>query len=273
MRVLQVSDVHLGATAVLDRDPLATLDAVVADALARDVAPDVVVATGDLVHEDAGDWADLFGRLSAFGAPVHTVPGNHDRSDRYAPHRTPMLITAGPHWSFAFVDTNRAGRVLGDDGALVDHPDRGKLASRGAVDPADLDALAGALGRCATSNVFVWMHHPLVLHPAIDRGGPSPFHDDVMPVLRGAPAVRGVAWGHLHAGYRSIDHSGITLHGCPSTWLAIDFAANATAPPGYVVYDLHADGRVDAAFFAAADERWAEARALPDWVQRHVVGM
>lgn len=64
MRVLQISDVHLGVTTVLGRDAHECLAAVVSDVQQRNLVPDVIVATGDLVHDAQASYADLQAALA-----------------------------------------------------------------------------------------------------------------------------------------------------------------------------------------------------------------
>jgi 3',5'-cyclic AMP phosphodiesterase CpdA len=71
-RILHVSDLHTGT-----REDREVEDALAA--LVERVAPDVVVASGDLTHRgrrEQHERAALF--LRSFGKPVLAVPGNHD---------------------------------------------------------------------------------------------------------------------------------------------------------------------------------------------------
>ena len=72
MRILHVSDLHFGARddPVLDR----TLTGLV-----ERVAPELVIASGDLTHRGRRSQHELAASfLRSFGLPVLAVPGNHD---------------------------------------------------------------------------------------------------------------------------------------------------------------------------------------------------
>ena len=71
-RVLHVSDLHRGS-----RESAAVDDALVA--LAGELAPDVVLATGDLANRGRREELERARTLlERAGAPVVAVPGNHD---------------------------------------------------------------------------------------------------------------------------------------------------------------------------------------------------
>jgi 3',5'-cyclic AMP phosphodiesterase CpdA len=73
--ILHVSDLHFGARNGLD-DP--GLERAIGDLVAR-VAPDLVVASGDLTHRGRQAEHEAAARyLRALGPPLLVVPGNHD---------------------------------------------------------------------------------------------------------------------------------------------------------------------------------------------------
>ena len=81
-RILHVSDLHVGT-----REDEHVEQAVAA--LAADVAPDLVVASGDLTHRgrrEQHERAHAF--LTSLGRPVLAVPGNHD-----IPYMFPARLT------------------------------------------------------------------------------------------------------------------------------------------------------------------------------------
>jgi uncharacterized protein len=69
-RIAQVSDLHAGRT------PFGYLENVIGRV--RDLQPDLVVVTGDLVHHNP-DWIDAVSKLlGTFRVPVLVSYGNHD---------------------------------------------------------------------------------------------------------------------------------------------------------------------------------------------------
>lgn len=278
LEVLQISDLHLTEPreSMLGRDADDTLHAVLADVDRRGLVPDVVVASGDLVHHGAlGGYQRLSSVLSAIGAPVYCLAGNHDMADTFETG----LPREGVHverfarfgnWAFVFVDSNRNGRTRNEQGALVDTDDRGDAARVGAVDAAELDWVERAVQATDAEHVFVWLHHPLVAHPKFQPSARSAYCESVLARLRD-PRVRAVGAGHLHCGFEArLDD--LIMYGCPSTWLVMDFDTDTIAPPGYRWYSLHDDGRIDSTVYASDDRRFAERAPLPAFVVKLMTG-
>ena len=278
LEVLQISDLHLTepGESLLDRDADATLDAVLADVERRGLVPDIVVASGDLVHHgDLAGYRRLSGVLSSIGAPVYCIAGNHDLAD---PFET-GLPRDGVHverfarfanWAFVFVDSNRNGRTRNEHGALVDLDDRHYAARLGAVDAAELDWVERAVQATDAEHVFVWLHHPLVAHPKFQPPARSAYCESVLARLTDR-RVRAVGAGHLHCGFETrIDD--LTMYGCPSTWLVMDFDTDTIAPPGYRWYSLYDDGHIDSVVYSSDDRLFAERAPLPALVVNLITG-
>lgn len=91
LKVLQLTDSHLYADpsrCLLGINTLETFDQVLAQALHEQGTPDLLLATGDLVH-DASDtgYKRLLGRLKLTGIPTYCLPGNHD-----LPHKMRQVL-------------------------------------------------------------------------------------------------------------------------------------------------------------------------------------
>ena len=71
-RLLHVSDLHVGSGEEFRLEPS------LAELVER-VAPELIVASGDLTHRGRGEQHDRAAAfLRGFGLPLHVVPGNHD---------------------------------------------------------------------------------------------------------------------------------------------------------------------------------------------------
>jgi 3',5'-cyclic AMP phosphodiesterase CpdA len=71
-RILHVSDLHMGTR----EDP--AVERALAQ-LIEAVAPELIVASGDLTHRGRRDQHERAARfLRSFGLPLHVIPGNHD---------------------------------------------------------------------------------------------------------------------------------------------------------------------------------------------------
>ena len=277
VQVLQLSDVHMvEAGDLYGRDPAETLDAVCRDVRERGLRPDIAVVTGDLVHDGSvAGYERLGSALAELGVPVYCVAGNHD----FVQPLEAGLPRPGVHlerlvrlgdWQFVFLDSNANGWQEVEPGHRRDASDRYLRAVTGSVHPGDRAWLAGVLDTTSAAHVFVWLHHPPVA-PADYAGLARPeFRDPLFAVL-GRPVVRAVAGGHLHTSWEgALD--GIRVFACPSTWLAMDFEAMTTAPPGYRWYRLDPSGAVEAATYHVTDGRWASREALPPWTVKMIAG-
>lgn len=272
VHVLQLSDVHFGQErgGLYGRDPEETLDAVLADVARRGLVPDVVVVTGDLVHDGSAEGYERLGAVLAdIGPPVYCLGGNHDLSSpleavlpRPGVH-VERSFRIGP-WVMLFLDSNANGRSLDGDGVASDLPNRHVAAFEGAVEPADLAWLDRQLRATPAEHALVWLHHPPLTHPAYQKPTRSPLFETLFAVFDRHDKVRGVGAGHLHCGF-SVRERGVDILACPSTWLVMDFDSGTEGPPAYRWHVLRADGRIDSEVHEVTDERWSQRPALPAW--------
>ena len=240
LRLLQITDTHLFA------DPAGRLKGVTTETTARAViesarrrcpAPDLVLATGDLVHDGSrAGYERLRALFSVFDAPVACLPGNHDDGRTLREVLSEGQVRWYRHldlagWRCVFLDSTRPGEAGGH------------------LAPEELAALEACLGEGGASHVLVCLHHPPVrvgsawLDSMLVDNGPA-----LLELLRGAPRVRALVCGHIHQAL-DVDLDGLRLLGAPSTCIQFlpdsrDFALDP-APPGYRWLELHADGRLD----------------------------
>ena len=284
VRVVQISDTHFGGpspgevrTGPSMRDPADTLDAVFADVDAKGLQPDVVVVTGDLAnHGTVEAYRELGSRLARLDVPVYCVAGNHDLVDPLEAElpRAHVSLDRSARlgdWLFLLFDSNAAARITDESGRTHDAPNRTLRANRGLINSGDLEWAADVLANSDAANVMVWMHHPPLSppgHHGLDR---SAFTEPLFDVLRRDGRVRGIGAGHIHAFYEC-ERDGIRVFSCPSSWLAFDIDASMFGPPGYLYYELHPSGQVDATVQFVDDPRFAERAPLPAFVGRMLRG-
>ena len=116
--MLQITDTHLFADSdgsLLGLNTEQSLQAILRKALPRKPRPDLVLATGDLVHDGTpAAYRRVFGHLDSLGLPVYCLAGNHDeattlrqtlRGERL--HYVPQLLQG--NWHFIFLDSTLAG--------------------------------------------------------------------------------------------------------------------------------------------------------------------
>ncbi|NBO73229.1 MAG: phosphodiesterase [Gammaproteobacteria bacterium] len=241
LNLLQVTDTHLVGDAAGRQRGVVTLDALQAVLrLASKDSHDVVLLTGDVVHDDPEgyDWARR--ELSALGKPVLCIPGNHDDPDllREALAGEPFRH-CGHHdfrgWRLVMLDSHVPG------------------GAEGLLRPSELARLEIALESAGDLHVLVVLHH----HP-IESG--SRWLDTVglvnakefLDIIDRHSQVRGILWGHVHQSHDSLRrnaHGELRLMSTPSTCVQFlpksdDFVLD-TLPPGFRTLQLYADGRID----------------------------
>jgi Icc protein len=236
VRLIQFTDPHLyGDEAGLLRG-VATwpaFNAAIAHARAGDWPPDAILATGDLVQDDAAGYANFRRALGRLGVPVHCLPGNHDvpaamrEALRGAPFTLGGTIDLGA-WRIVMLDSTVPGSA-------------GGRLSRESL--AELDA---ALASARDRHALVCLHH----HPVpmssrwLDQVAlENP--EDFFRVLDAHRHVRAVLWGHVHQPFESL-RGRVRLLGTPSTCTqflphSAEFAVDPR-PPAYRTLELRADG-------------------------------
>ena len=241
LRVLQITDTHLygdtGRLAGVDTE--ATCRAVVNAIQSRQAASDLLLMTGDLVHDGSETGIAAYNEakreFDGLGVPGLVIPGNHDDADLLAevfsegPVRRIEYLPVGD-WLFVMLDSTlpeRTGGRLSDaqlqrlDDCLAAHPEH--------------------------FAVVCLHHHPLPMGCRwIDRIGLSN-GDDLFRVLDRHPAVRVVLWGHVHQEFDQWRND-MRLLASPSTCFQFDPQSDAfridARPPGYRWLQLEPDGQV-----------------------------
>jgi 3',5'-cyclic AMP phosphodiesterase CpdA len=238
--ICQISDLHIeafGRKSYRGVDTTASLEHCISTLRALPQAPDVIVATGDLVDGGrAEEYAALALLLNGLAAPVYLLPGNHDERAN--------LCAAFPDHAYL----PRGGRRL--HYVIEDFPVR-MIAldtvipgtSGGMVDAATLDWLERILAEARARPTLIMMHHPPFLTgighmDEIGLSGAAAFGE----VIARHPQVERIICGHLH---RSITtrFAGTVASICPSPahQVMLDLAADAQAryvmePPGFQLH-------------------------------------
>ena len=240
LQLLQFTDTHLFADAggtLLGVNTEQSLLSVLTLARQRHWPPDLVLTTGDLVHDgSAAAYARFLRHFRDLGVPVYCLPGNHDETATLHAQLQQSGVRTQDHvlrepWQFCLLDTS----VPGSEG--------GHLAA------AELERLDAQLGAHPDHHALVCLHHqPVPMGSrwldtmAVDNAA------ELFAVLDRHPQVRGLLWGHVHQDFDQ-DRKGVRLIASPSTCVqfapgSADFALDET-PPGYRWLQLHANGRID----------------------------
>lgn len=237
--LIQLSDLHLlsGENARCSGVPTwRPFRAVLADVGGRFPNLDCLVLTGDIAHDEApATYEKLRDALAPWSGRVRLIPGNHDNPDamrRAFPERSfaprgPLSFSADlPGWKVIGLDTHLAGEV------------------RGRIDSNQLAWLKEEIGRNRDEPVIIFMHHPPLAVGChwideLSLMDPDPF----LQLVRGSPAVRGVACGHVHQVHEGRIGEAV-FYSAPST--AFQFAPSGeekfdNLPPGYRAFRLDGD--------------------------------
>jgi Icc protein len=235
-RLLQITDTHLFADSDKILHGVNTRESLqrVLNAATQRPPPDLVLATGDLVHDQPAAYPALVGMLKRLQAPVAAIAGNHDDAQELRAVQTSGLQVGGRYrlggWCILLLNTQQSGRAGGH------------------LDQAELQFLDDSLRAAGGNHVLVVLHHhPVPLHSAwLDRIAlDNP--DDFFAVLDRFDNVRGVLWGHVHQEFES-QRRGVRLLATPST--CVQFLPRVRQftlddkPPGLRWLSLHADGRI-----------------------------
>jgi Icc protein len=215
---------------------LETFDQVLQQALREAGQPDLLLATGDLVH-DASEtgYKRLLGRLKLTEIPTYCLPGNHDQPGKMKQllnqdnvHCTASMQAKG--WSLIFLDST----IPGSDGGKINNK--------------QMKLLKSLLETHPDKHTLICMHHhPLPVGSrwmdTMVLENPNSFFD---LVLR-HPQVKGMLCGHIHQTFEQT-YRGLKILGTPSTCVQFaagedDFAIDP-APPGYRWLSLQPNGEM-----------------------------
>ncbi|MDQ2639676.1 MAG: 3',5'-cyclic-AMP phosphodiesterase [Pseudomonadota bacterium] len=239
IQLIQLTDQHLfgDPARVLRGVPtLPALRATLTAARSELEACDAILATGDLVQDDAGGYAHFRTEMGQLGRPVLCLPGNHDDVPAMRAALAQPPFQCGGIWD--------AGnwRVI-----LLDSTIPGETA--GYLAAGEMSLLEQALAAARDRHTLVCLHHhPVPMHSRWLDGVGLNNAEEFLSLLGRFANVRGVVFGHVHQAYDET-HRGVRLIGTPSTCSQFrphsdDFALDER-PPGWRTFTLHADGRLD----------------------------
>ena len=195
MIVAQISDTHLIVEGQASEQRLADFHAVIADINALDPVPDVIVHTGDIVHNGTLDeYAAAAEILGQAKLPVYALAGNKDdRANLQAAFSDGGYLRSDTAFVTYAVDGFPVRLLMLD---TVD-PD----SKRGAFCAERFDLLADFLASAPERPTAIFLHHP----PFEVLVGPDRWHfddravgDQLANVISAAENVVGVFCGHVH---------------------------------------------------------------------------
>jgi Icc protein len=246
MLIAQISDTHLklpGRLAYRRVDTAQMMRACVAQLLALDPQPDLIVHTGDLTDLGLPDeYAHLKEILAPLTAPILAVPGNHD--EREAMRAAFAAEGYLPVQGFLHYAVERGPlRLVGLDTVV---PGQGG----GALCAERLGWLDATLAEMPAAPTLILMHHPPfptgIAH--MDRIGLQGC-EDFAEIVRSHPQVEAILCGHVHRVIRaSVGGRPAMICPSPAHQVALDLrpegpSAFMLEPPGYMLHRW-ADGQL-----------------------------
>jgi Icc protein len=239
-RVVQISDTHLFADPegeLLEVRTRTGTEAVINHIRAEVAAFDLMVISGDLVHEEGEAYQQILELLGDWLPLCRVIPGNHDKrksmGDAFPEPPSPLegrviFEQKLGDWQLIGLDTLKAGHVEGE------------------IDQPQWEWLKGLLAESADHPTAIFMHHPAVLIGSgwLDQLGLLE-SDRFQQLVKDSPQVKLVSAGHVHQ-----ESSGMIGHAvaCTLPAASIQFAvgtdefALGTESPGYRIIDLAEDG-------------------------------
>jgi len=238
LKILQITDTHLysdNTGRLLGVDTLDSFRAVIQAFVDTGWQPDLVLATGDLVHDATPTgYRQLAKILDSFGVPVYCLPGNHDDPDTMREH------LRGKRVSCPRVVESKGWRVI-----LMDSVVPGKVG--GCLGKPELQQLRETLEASRLPTLISLHHQPVAVGSAwLDEMGLDDA-DALFDTIAGHPEVKGLLWGHVHQQFDD-QRNGLRLMGTPSTCVQFEPASKDFAvdqrQPGFRLLTLTPDGKI-----------------------------
>ena len=197
MIIAQISDTHIALdTPDADRR-ISDFERTIADINALDPAPDVIVHTGDIVHNGRPDeYAQAAAILARARRPVYVLPGNKDdRTNLRAAFAADGYLDADSRFIDYAVEDYPVRLIAVD--TLNTHSNKGDFCTERA------ERLIRVIDADTTKPIAVFAHHP----PFEVQVGPDPINFETPEMMerlrltvRHSGRVIAVVSGHVHRG-------------------------------------------------------------------------
>jgi len=241
LNIIQVTDSHLRKESegtLLGMNTRDSLDAVLELVRQGSVAPDLVLATGDLAQDGSTEAYQCFeSKMAQFQCPSVWFSGNHDNpvtmAESVANSEVLIKVKIVGSWKLIFLDSSVRNKVYGE------------------FSKAELALLELELTRDQDKFVAIcFHHHPVEVKCAwLDTIG---LHnaDEFFAVADRFNHIRLILWGHIHQEYDQM-RKGVRLLASPSTCVQFKpysehFAVDDLAP-GYRWLKLGSNGEIETA--------------------------
>jgi 3',5'-cyclic AMP phosphodiesterase CpdA len=257
MIIAQISDTHIALDSPDAGRRIRDFESTIADINALDPAPDVIVHTGDIVHNGRPDeYAKAVAILGKARAPVYVLPGNKD-------NRTALRAAFSGCGYFApdsdFIDYAIDGHPL----RLIALDTLNPGSNKGDFCSERVQRLIDKIDAETTKPIAVFTHHP----PFQVNVGPDPIHFETLEAmsalrqaLQHAGRVVAIFSGHVHrAAAGHVGSIPATVVQCIATTLRKgEYPAHMQGCP---IYQVH---RFDPVWGFTTETRIVAAKSLGD---------
>ncbi len=220
LKLIQITDTHIiddGKPLFNDFDTSASLTAVVETFSADESGVDLVLVTGDLVHEPTESaYQKLADHLASINMPIFYLPGNHDNPARLEyvmganGFDQSKMVKIGD-WLIILLNTHVSGEQHGE------------------LEQSELERLDACLNDNPNLHVLIALHHhPVSINSTWMDGMALSNPDPFFTIVDKYQHVRGIIWGHIHQAYETLRNE-VQLLGTPSTCLQFSPGARSFA--------------------------------------------
>lgn len=244
INIIQITDTHIlddGAPSFNDFDTSASLMRVVNEIMESESDADLILLTGDLVHEPTKTaYQKLADHLSVLTTPILSLPGNHD-----APELMKYVMGANGHDTGNLIKFDDWLIILLNTCVIGEHS--------GELSAAELEFLQTSLEENQGAYCLIALHHPPVLINSSWMDAMTLVNaKDFFNIVEEHKQVRGIIWGHIHQEFEE-ETANVKLLGTPSTCLqfkpgSTEFTVDDKAP-AYRKLVLKKDGSISSNVF------------------------
>ena len=237
--IVQITDTHIlaeDATLFHEYDTSASLNNVIKQIKNVEQDTDLVLLTGDLVHEPTkASYQKLADSLSSLTAPLYCLPGNHDNPEtmQYIMGTNGVdaskLVKLG-NWLLILLNSH----VTGEHSGLLSED--------------ELSFLHNSLHKYSDLHCLIALHHqPVSINSSWMDSMNLRNANAFFKIIDQFKQVKAIIWGHIHQEFEA-KRDNVMLFGTPSTCLQFQPGADTfkidDKPPAYRNLMLVSDGTI-----------------------------